>query len=272
MTSAVDRWRADLEAWALPRELLDAVDESPYGWPADLFRRRQQAASGSSPTVERTAELAGDGGAVLDIGAGTGRIGLALARRGHPVTLVEQSEAMLHVLETDAADVPGATVVAGSWPDVDAGAHDAVVAANVVYDVQEIGPFLGAAFDRARRALVLEATPRHPWAHLTPYYRRLHDLDRPDGPTVDDLVDVVEEVTGRTPEVERWVEPAGMRFADHQELLDLLARRLLVPDDRRSELLDVVGPDIVEAEGWLYLGDPVREAVLVVVRRRDGLR
>lgn len=261
--TAADRWRADLEAWALPQHLLDAVERSPYGWPAQLFQRMGRIQEGR--TVETAGRIAGEGGSIIDVGAGTGRIGLALARRGHPVTFVERSERMLEGLRHDAAAVGiDPVVVEGSWPDVRVPAHDVVVCANVVYDVQDIGPFVSGLHRAALRAVVVEATPGHPWSHLTPYYRALHGIDRPGGPTVEDFAAVVADVVGAVPRVDRWLAPAAMRFADMQELLDVMAMRLVLPDDRWSELMDLLEPDVREDDGWLVLGRTEREVCTVV--------
>ena len=56
---------------------------------ADMFQP-----SVLEPTVEFLAELAGDG-AALELGIGTGRIALPLARRGIPVHGIDLSEAMV---------------------------------------------------------------------------------------------------------------------------------------------------------------------------------
>lgn len=256
---AASRWREHLEAWALPPALLATTPESPYEWPADLYRRRQRAEAGGppSPTTVRVAGLLPEGGALLDVGAGTGRASLPFAARGHRLTAVEPNRGMAASLrsEAEAAGVE-VTLVEGSWPEVAAaaGRHDVVLSAHVVYDVSDLAPFLGALHAAARVAVVLEAGDRHPWAGLTPYYRALHGLERPEGPTADLLAEVVIEVLGVQPEVERWIGPARMRFADLQELVEFYRRRLLVPVARAAGLADLLAPDVVEQDGWLSLG------------------
>lgn len=257
--SAAARWRDYLEAWALPPALLAAVPESPYAWPADLYRRRRPADAGTppGPTARRVLGLLPTGGSLLDVGAGTGRACLPLAALGHPVTAVERNQDMAVALrEESAAAGLRVRVVEASWPEsaATAGLHDVALCSHVVYDVPHLAPFLRALQDAARVGVVLEAGDRHPWANLIPYYRALHGLDRPDGPTAGVLVEVVAEVVGVEPEMERWIGPARMPFADTQELVGFYCRRLLVPAARAAEVADLLAPDVVERDGWFSLG------------------
>lgn len=262
---AVDRWRFDLEGWALPPELLDAVDDSPYEWPSELFKRmrRRETDGWPTPTARIVHQLASEAGSVLDIGAGTGRASLPLTLMGHRVTAVERDEGMAFALRQEAKAVESdITLIIGSWPQVagNAGVHDVVMSANVVYDVAEIEPFVDACHRMARRGVVIELTRRHPWHPLAGYYRTLHGIDRPEGPSADLFVEVVRDVTGVKPVVERWTRPPSVVFETSDELFDFYMQRLVVPSSRRSDLEETVGPDIVEdADGWIYLGDSLRD-------------
>jgi SAM-dependent methyltransferase len=245
--------------------LLAAVPESPYGWPAELFRRRSRTAEErgeDSPTGERAHVLAGAGGSILDIGAGTGRASLPLARRGHTVTAVERNPGMLEGLRVETKDL-GVTVVRGSWPEVAATVpvHDVALCAHVVYDVGEIGPFLDAMVGHSRCGVVIEMTESHPWSGLTPYYQSLHGLDRPTGPTVADLAAVVEERFGVTPMIERWTRPPDLWFESWEEILTFYGRRLLVLSSRFEELRALLEPVVMEEEGRLIVGGEPRALV-----------
>jgi len=262
VTTAAARWRRDLEAWALPQHLLDAVPESPYGWPLHLWHRMQQDEAGESPTTAIVGDLLGERGTLLDVGAGTGRASLPIAALGHPLTAVEPKPGMVEGLRHEAGlSGVAVRVFESSWPESAAvvGEHDVVLCANVVYDVPDLGPFLEAFHGAARVGVVLEVGTRHPWSGLKQYYRALHGLDRPDGPTVGLLVQVVRETVGTDPEIRRWQRPVRTRFADLQELLDLYRRRLVLPVERSDELLDLLAPDVVEEDGWLSLGTGHRE-------------
>jgi SAM-dependent methyltransferase len=260
--TAAEHWRRQLADWAIPDALLAAVEDSPYRWPVELFRRRNISAeeTGPSPTVELADRLAGPGGSVLDIGAGTGRVSIPLARSGHPVTALERSPEMVAALRQEAADVDGYRIVEGTWPEHhDLGVFDVTLAAHVVYDVAELGPFLRTMTEHARRAVVLEMTDTHPWTPLGPYYLALHGLDRPTGPTVEDLVAVVSEECGVRPEVEWWERPGGTWFESWEEIEELYRRRLVLPPARAEELRPLLEPDVRDiGDGRLVVGEPVR--------------
>lgn len=269
MTGAVETWRRELAAWALPAGLVAAAGASPYEWPVELFRRRAEADRGDPvEPLTRTLvrRLAGSGGVVLDVGAGTGRASLPLAAEGMTVVAVEKDPAMAAALRAAAAEqrVP-VEVVEGAWPEAAGRVPEADVAlcAHVAYDVADPAPFLTALVAHARRAVAIELTDRHPWAGLAPYYRALHGLDRPAGPTADDFAAVVEEVTGVAPHVERWERAGQVWFAGWDELLALMGRRLLVPASRVGELRAVLEPDVVESGGRLVLGRDPRRLVTV---------
>ena len=264
---AAQHWRRELNAWVIPQSLLDAAPQSPYGWPASLWRRRTAAALASgrpTPTLDLIARLAGPGGSILDIGAGTGRASLPLTRAGHPLTAVEPSDTMLAGL-TDASVGLPVTVVEGRWPESKdlVGVHRVAMCAHVVFDVAELGPFLTAMNERAGAAVVIEMTAHHPWVHLGPYYRALHGLERPVGPGWDDLVGVVHEVLRVDPTVEHWQRPTDLWFESVDEIVELYAQRLLIGPDRWPELRALLEPGLIGGPGGYQLGTESRDLVTV---------
>lgn len=259
--TAAERWRNQLAAWEIPAELLAAVTEDPYRWPVEVFRRRNVSADEAdpAPTTGIVNRLAGPDGSVLDIGAGTGRASIPLARLGHPVTAVEKSSSMAAALRQETSGFADYTVIEDAWPlAADPGSFDVVMAAHVVYDVSPIETFVQAMVAHARRGVVLELTESHPWTPLGRYYRALHGVDRPAGPTVDDLVAVVAESVGVVPQVERWERPGGTWFESWDEIVELYRRRLVVPDARIAEVRPLLEPDVTEVDGRLMVGDTVR--------------
>ena len=82
-------------------------------WDADAAQSYDTPGTGMfapevlEPTVDRLAELAGDGRA-LEFAIGTGRVAIPLAERGVPVTGIELSQPMIDQLRTkaDEATIP----------------------------------------------------------------------------------------------------------------------------------------------------------------------
>ena len=246
----------------IPQRLLDAAEESPYGWAPWVWARLSAAARSAPPpvTVDVVKNLAGKRGSVLDVGAGRGRASLPLAVVGHDLTAVEPDAGMADGFEEEAARLGvSARLVRGRWPDV-AGSvpkADVVMSANVVYDVAVIGPFVTALNDTARRGVVVEMTERHPRVITAPLFRAVHGVERPDGPSVDDLVAVIGEELGVRPDVERWERSASMWFESWDEILAFYGRRVSLPIARRPELRPLLEPQVTEKDGRLYVGDRV---------------
>lgn len=263
----VARWRRLLEEWAIPQELIDAVPDSPYEWSAGLWKRRAETARDSqeeAPTTRIVRSLLPAGGSLLDVGAGTGRASLPLAQEGFRLTAVEKNPGMAQALAGEAVSLGiDVVLVEGAWPEVDVPVHDVAMCAHVVYDVQDIEPFLMAMAGHARHGVVVELTESHPWSGLTPYYRALHGLDRPVGPTVEDFEAVVEELFGPTAQIERWSRPGHSWFESWDEIVAYYGRRLVLPEDRRDELRDVMAPDVHEQDGRLLVGSPERQMATV---------
>src|SRR5215212_531078 len=187
MDDPLARWRAQLQAWAIPEEILAAAPESPWGFPVSLFRARAERAGAGgrpSPSNREALRWLPPGGGVLDVGAGGGAASLPLAGVAGRAVAVDESAAMIaSFLEAAAGAGLEAEGVQGRWPEVAGrvGPADVVVCHHVLYNVADLAPFATALTGHARRRVVAELTDRHPLAGLRPLWRRFHDLDRPTG-------------------------------------------------------------------------------------------
>ena len=104
---------------------------------------------------------------------------VSLWARASRVTGVDNAEAMLEEFGRAAAAAGVEAVAAfGRWPDVAAevDAADVVVCAHVLYNVQELEPFVRALHEHARRRVVIEITSTHPLAWMSDLWLRFHDL------------------------------------------------------------------------------------------------
>lgn len=194
---------------------------------------------------------------VLDIGAGTGGSCIPIAETGVAVTAVEPDAGMVDGLRSTTAELP-VSVVHGGWPDSadQLGTFDVVTATHVIHNVPDAVQFIHAMAQHAEKAVVIQEFLVHPWAHLGPYYLALHNLERPTGPTVDDLVAVVEEAVGVSPNVEVWEGARPTVYLDWDELLDFYGRRLVLPTQRRAELRELLEPDFHETSEGIGEREP----------------
>jgi SAM-dependent methyltransferase len=243
-TGALERWREQLDGWAIPEEILAAAPESPWQFPVGLFRSRARRA-GSRPATPSNLEAARHlpaGGTVLDVGAGGGAASLPLAGTAGRLVGVDESPGMVasFLAAAEQAGVP-AEGVEGSWPEVAGrvGPADVVVCHHVLYNVADLAPFAAALTDHARRRVVAELTERHPLVGLAPLWRRFHDLERPAGPGADDAVAALEAVDLAV-DRQDWESRDRFGFDDFDELVAFTRRRLCLPAERDPEVADAL--------------------------------
>jgi SAM-dependent methyltransferase len=264
---ALDRWREQLEGWAIPPEILAAAPESPWGFPVGLFRSRARRA-GSRPVTPSNLEAARHlppGGSVLDVGAGGGAASLPLAGEAGRLVAVDESPEMVasFLAAAEAAGVP-AEGVEGRWPEVAGrvGPADVVVCHHVLYNVADLAPFAAALTGHARRRVVAELTDRHPLAGLAPLWRRFHDLERPDGPGAGDAVAALAEL-GLEVDRRDWENQDRFGFDDFAELVAFTRRRLCLPAGRDPEVAEaLLEQGTHQVEGVWVSGQPRRVTTL----------
>jgi SAM-dependent methyltransferase len=130
------------------REQLDAWRHRAREYDARIQRRWSQPDSTrdwilSQVSADTTA---------LDIGAGTGRWAILLARHVRSVTAVEPAPAMIEVMNENIAQegIHNVQVIQGSWPHVQVGLHDVSLCAHAMYSSPDLPAFVRAMVQATR--------------------------------------------------------------------------------------------------------------------------
>lgn len=129
--------------------------EQEHLWDAETARRYDTPGSGMfasdvlGPTVERLAQLAGDG-AALEFAVGTGRVAIPLAERGIPVTGIELSVPMVEQLRTKVDEATLPVVIGDMATTVVPGEHTLVylvynTISNLLTQAEQVQCFRNAA-------------------------------------------------------------------------------------------------------------------------------
>ena len=156
MTTAAERWKADLALWAIPKEILDQAVEKPWIHPPALFEIPEVIKD--SLSHQRSREAMPKGGSVLDIGCGGGIATFAITPPAGHVIGVDEQQAMLDLYKANAEkfSVTSETVL-GQWPAVAdvTPVADVVTVHHVVFNVGDIVPFLAELNSHARKRVVI---------------------------------------------------------------------------------------------------------------------
>lgn len=271
--SLAGSWAGALASWAIPAEILDAAPESPYGFPTELFVRRGEraiddASAPSTPTTTRALEALGDGGTVLDVGAGGGATSLPLARRCTGLIAVDGQTDMLEaiILMASGLGVP-VTTVQGRWPDVSAETPraDLVVCGHVAFNAPDLMPFVVALSAHALRRTVLELTEQHPLAWMNDLWLTFHEIVRPERPSADDAEALCRALGFDVRRDDRvdTEDMAGSGFERREDAIALVRRRLCLSPERDGEIATALGSRLVELEG-LWRAGPHEQRVVTL--------
>lgn len=264
-THELDRWRDDLAAWAIPQRILDRAPASPWTPERAVFVRRAAARRKNPEGIssERAREALPLGGSVLDIGAGAGAASLPLLDRAAALIAVDQDEALLAELATQAGTQRDRVkTIQGTWPDAAnaVGTANVVVCHHVLYNVPELRPFIDALDAHARNRVVIEITAQHPLARLNPLWTRFHGLERPTRPTWEDALRTIRSFH-KDVQVERAPASTTPAFASWEELVGSTTRRLCLSFERQDEVaaaLTELGAVESDPSTW---SDPNREVI-----------
>jgi SAM-dependent methyltransferase len=256
---ALQAWGEMLRTWAIPEDILAAVPESPWGFPPELMRVRAETAATRplDASAARAMEALPKGGRVLDVGVGGGAASLPLGDRASLVVGVDTSREMLDLFRETFRNrrIPTQELF-GTWPEVSplAPPVDVVVCNHVLYNVQDLEPFVRALGEHARHRVVVEITREHPLSWMNDLWMRFHGLVRPREPTADTAVGSLEELGIDVHREDRNRETSPSGFERREDAIALTRRRLCLPAERDPEIEGSLGGRLAEHEGLWSAG------------------
>jgi SAM-dependent methyltransferase len=258
----VERWRSMVAA---RRQQHDAACAAEGRTTRDYWARRAEgfrkfvaeAADRSDPFLECVLRHVRPGDSVLDVGAGTGRHAIPLARRAGQVIALDPSAAMLRFLRGDveAEGLTNVTVVEGVWPGVaeKAGEADIVISAHVLYPIEDVVAFLRALDRSARRFCFLNLMVRQPWFDQLGLWEAVHGEARLPQPAYIDAVNVLHQLGCFANVQVDWVETPRV-FDGLDAAVDRFAEAVAVGEDsaRRARLKSALEDGLVALGGGRY--------------------
>lgn len=188
--------------------------------------------------LELAAAHVAGGQALLDVGAGTGRVSLPLARAGHRVVALDRDPELLAELERRGAGLPLETVCADAR-DFDLGGSTFALIVVPMQTLQLLGGEVGHArfFGAAHRHLAAAGTVAVAIAASEDF----EEFDSRDGGNVP-LPDIV-ELAGRA----YFSQPTAVRRLAETFVLER-RREIVEPDGARAGSDQAIALDIVSAD------------------------
>jgi ubiquinone/menaquinone biosynthesis C-methylase UbiE len=162
-------WRTAMLSHADAR-IDPAVDRAFWEDYARIYDERTAMPGSYDRTLDALTTLVRQTDTLLDVGAGTGRFALPLARHMRAVTALDYSPAMLAILERKARDagITNIAIVEAALETMTVPPHDIVLAAWSLYRQVDIAAALTALIRATTRTLVIAASdtaqaPHHPF-------------------------------------------------------------------------------------------------------------
>lgn len=238
LDALAEKWRVDLQSWAIPQEILDQADAPPWAHPVAMFTVTGEVPD--SLSHQRAREALPLNGSVLDVGSGGGRAAMAITPPAGTLIGVDHQPEML--VEFNAAAKARGVVshtYLGNWPAVadQVPVADVVVCHHVAYNVQDIVPFLVALNDHAKARVVIELPMTHPMSNMNALWKKFWDLDRPTQPTPH-ILQAIARALGYPAILDIWTDETWGQRVDMSEAERVRQARirLCLTEDRDAEV------------------------------------
>ncbi len=272
MQTAVERWEELLNARA---QQMDAAYAQLGRTSADFWDRRAKgfhritkATVAHDPFLLKLRQVVTPQTSVLDVGAGTGRLSIALAPHAREVITVEPNATMLDFLQHDATEqhLTNITCLQTTWQEApDDISADIVICSHVLYPIKDIVPFLAKLQAATRQAcyIYMRATPID--VLTNPIWQHFHGEPRCLPPSYIHALDILYEM-GIYANVEIVETTQTLRYPSLDIAVDELIEQLILPDNEktRTELRGLLTGWLVERDGMLM--PPYEKMVCAIIQ------
>ncbi len=202
---------------------------------AEGFRKFvQEAGKQADPFIDCILKELRPDDSVLDVGAGTGRHTVALARHAKHVTALDPSASMLKFLREDIGSqgLGNVDVINGGWPEAATNAPrvDVIISAHVLYPIEDVESFLRAFDGHANRLCFLHLMTGQPWFDQIQLWESVHGEARRPQPTYIDVVNVLRQL-GCFANVEISWTDMPRSFEDIDDAMDRFMESIAVGED-----------------------------------------
>lgn len=268
---AIERWKEIIDARArqtdaafarLGRTSADFWDRRARG-----FHRSTSNSATNDPLFIHLRQVVTPQTTVLDVGAGTGRLAVALAPLVKHVIAVEPNASMLHYLhqEVEQRKIANISYVTTTWEQAPAELQaDVVVCSHVLYPIRDVDTFIARLRTATRQACYIYMRAMHFDAVNAPLWKHFHGEDRCLPPGYIHALDVMFDMgIYANVDIVRYMH--HMRFPSLDVAVEEMLEQLILADDAqtRAELRERLSSWLVERDG--ELGLPVDEMVAAIM-------
>jgi len=215
---------------------------------------------------------------LLDVGAGTGRHALPLARLAKRVTAVEPSEGMRRFMKVEATrlQLKNLYIVPKTWEEAEVEPCDIAYCSHVLLHVADMAQFLEKLRDHAREYCVMVMGTVQQNVRLLELWKLVHGEERCPHPDFVEHFNVIYQAIGICPNIEvtssRIGRVPGASYTSLEDAVNYVARQLFLAQDAPEikSVRNYLKDHLIVENGRLTLPGPASPDAILWWDNRPG--